>query len=145
MNCFELCFEDFVKNYALKHQISEEEARLREEVYNYDTEKNYKQVCSLECETTQFRILESKLNIDFSLNLLQIYVTFDSLKYTKITQTPKTTLSGLVSNIGGSSGVFLELSFLSVFRAIELELFEFFLELFFNQTCFNLFFMFCFL
>ena len=99
---------------------------------------------SLECETTRYSVLENifksvdfdyifsdnltdnienKLTIEsineLNSNLLVLGIGFDRLKYTKITQSPKTTLYGLVSSIGGSSGVFLELSFLSIFRAIE--------------------------
>jgi len=52
-------------------------------------------------------------------NYLKMSVFFDSLKYTKISQTPKTTLSTLVSNLGGSTGLFLNLSFISACKAIE--------------------------
>jgi len=50
---------------------------------------------------------------------LELFVFFDSLQYTKISQTPKKTLSALISNLGGSTGLFLDLSFMSVCRAIE--------------------------
>jgi hypothetical protein len=150
-NCFELCFQDFVQKYALEHKISEAEARGEEKVKNYDTEKNCKQLCPLECESTQYKISESKfslvelsnieeyssqyipfikqkLNItvnsteEFCKHFLEITVFFESLKYTKISQTPKTTLSALVSNLGGSSGLFLDLSFMSACRAIQFTL-----------------------
>jgi len=148
VNCFELCFQNFVQNYSLDHKISENEAILKTEVKNFDTEKKCKNLCPLECESTQYKISESmftlgdlssieeysskyipfiekKLNItinsseEFNKKNLQLVVTFDSLKYTKISQTPKTTLSALVSNLGGSTGLFLDLSFMSVCRAIE--------------------------
>ena len=148
VNCFELCFEDYVKKYALKNEISENEARSKVEVRNYDKEKNCKNVCPLECESTSFSITETKFNLnevsigdeyskfniplikqklnitvnsteEYKQNSLVISVIFDSLKYTKITQTPKTTLSTLISNLGGSAGLFLDLSFLSACSAIE--------------------------
>jgi len=148
VNCFELCFQNFVQNYSLKHKISEDEARKKEEVHNYDRVKNCNKLCPLECESTQYKISQSmftladfsdseeyslrmlpliknKLNIkinsteEFNKNNLQLKVTFDSLKYTKISQTPKTTLSALVSNLGGSTGLFLDLSFMSACRAVE--------------------------
>jgi len=58
-------------------------------------------------------------------NNLQLIVSFDNLKYTKISQTPRTTLSALVSNLGGSTGLFLDLSFMSTCRVMSssLELF----------------------
>jgi len=67
--------------------------------------------------------IEAKLNIrinstELKKNILDIDIFFDSLKYTKISQTPKTTLSALVSNLGGSTGLFLDLSFMSACRTI---------------------------
>jgi len=105
-------------------------------------------LCPQECESTQYKIseatfsladfsyselynsknipsIETKLNItinsseEFNKNNLQLLVNFDSLKYTKISQTPKTSMSALVSNLGGSTGLFIYLSFMSVCRAIE--------------------------
>jgi len=70
-------------------------------------------------------VIERKLNMtinsieEFRKNYLDVSIFFDSLKYTKISQTPKTSLSALVSNLGGSSGLFLDLSFMSACRAIE--------------------------
>jgi len=137
-----------VQNYALEHGISEDEAREKDEVKDYDKDEDCKHLCPLECESTQYIIFESKplltdvsnieiyspelipeienkLNItinsseEFKKNSLEIYVFYDCLKYTKISQTPKTTLSALISNLGGSTGLFLNLSFISVCRAIE--------------------------
>jgi len=148
VNCFELCFQNFVQNYAREHKIGEAEAILKDEVKNYDKVKNCNHFCPLECESTQYKIsesmfslvdfsniekyisevipsIENKLNItinsteEFKKNNLNLIVNFDSLRYTKISQTPKTTLSALVSNLGGSTGLFLDLSFMSVCRAIE--------------------------
>jgi hypothetical protein len=148
VNCFELCYQKYVQNYALENRISEDEARLKDEVKTFDKEKNCNKLCPLECESTQYKITQSmfnladfsdneeyslewiprvvnKLNItinstqEFNKNYLQLKINFDSLKYTKISQTPKTTLSALVSNLGGSTGLFLDLSFMSACRAIE--------------------------
>jgi len=148
VNCFEFCFQDYVQNYAIEHKISEAEAIENEEVKNYDKVKNCDHLCPLECESTQYRISESKFSLDdysnsenyslekipvvekklnvtvnsteeFNKNYLAINVYFDSLKYTKISQTPKTSLSALVSNLGGSTGLFLDLSFMSACRAVE--------------------------
>jgi len=148
VNCLELCFQNFVHMYALDNKMSEDEAREKDEVKNYDEVKNCNNLCPLECENTQYRISESKFYInDFScskeislkyipeiqkiLNIsinstekfnkhyLKLQITFDNLKYTKISQTPKTTLSALVSNLGGSTGLFLDLSFMSACRAVD--------------------------
>jgi len=128
VSCFELCFQNFVKKYALEHEIDEDKAILEEEVKNYDKVKNCNHLCPLECENTQYKISESIFFFDefsdseFNKNNLQLLVAFDRLKYTKISQTPKTTLSSLVSNLGGSTGLFLDLSFMSACRAIEFVL-----------------------
>jgi len=101
-----------LQNYALENRISEDVTRLKEEVKNYDKEKNCNHLCPLECESTQYRISESKfslkdfrnstmygsqlitgiqkkLNItinsteEFNENNLDLYIFYDSLKYTK--------------------------------------------------------------
>jgi len=61
VNWFELCFENNVQKYALEHNISEDEAREKEEVKNYDREKNCKNLCPLECESSQYKMLQSML------------------------------------------------------------------------------------
>jgi hypothetical protein len=145
VNCFELCFEKFVQKYAFENRLSEDEARTKDEARNFEREKNCDDLCPTECESTQYKITGSMLSLtdyieyslpmipvvgkklnttiysteEFNRNYMEIGVYFDSLKYTKISQTPKTSLSGLVSNLGGSFGLFLDLSFLSACRAIE--------------------------
>jgi len=147
VNCVELCFLNFVQKYALEHKLSEKDARGKEAVKTYDKDKNCNQLCPLEYESTQYRISESKysmgdftnfekyafivipgiqkkLNIsvsteEFKKKNLEIDIFLDSLTYTKISQTPKTTLSALVSNLGGSTGLFLDLSFMSACRVVE--------------------------
>jgi hypothetical protein len=58
-----------------------------------------------------------------------IYVYYDDLKYTLINQIPKTEISGLISNIGGTFSLFLGLSIGSFLEIIEI-LIEFILTLF---------------
>jgi len=119
VNCFELCLQNFIKMFALEHGISKVEARLKTEVNNFNKEKNCKHSCPLECDSTHYKMSESTFSTDdfsniedsilqnkdfiekkknitinsseeFNKNILQIQVYFDSLKYTKINQTPKT-------------------------------------------------------
>jgi len=67
VNCFELCFQNYVRKYALEYKISEDEARRKEEAQNYDMEKNCNKFCPLECESTQYKISESKFYlVDYS-------------------------------------------------------------------------------
>jgi hypothetical protein len=51
-------------NSVLIRQINEDEARLKKEVTDYDKAKNCNHLCPLECETTQYRILESKFYLN---------------------------------------------------------------------------------
>jgi len=55
---------------------------------------------------------------------LRVY--YEDLKYTLIKQQPKIELFGLISNVGGTLGLFLGISFISL-----LELFEMLAELVF--------------
>jgi hypothetical protein len=61
VNCYEICFQDFVQKYALKYDISEEESRGKEEVQNFNTETNCNNLCPLECKSSQYKISESKI------------------------------------------------------------------------------------
>ncbi len=149
VNCFEFCLDDYITKYALKKNISEIDVNILKEIQSFDKVKECKNSCPLECDMTQYKesfttiyfdridesdkkilplipMVQKKLNLsiddlkEFKMkNFLELGISYDCLKYLKISQTPKTTLSGLVSNIGGSSGIFLDLSFLSVCRVIE--------------------------
>ncbi len=53
-------------------------------------------------------------------NLLNMFVFFKGLQYTDISQIPKTSLVDLLSSIGGSMGLFLGLSLISVVEIVDL-------------------------
>jgi hypothetical protein len=102
--------------------------------------------CPLECDSFTYEINKDLMMIRFSGNIssnksLDWYtgfntfenvsrnffayrVYFEDLKYTLIKQQPKIELFGLISNIGGTLGLFLGFSFISL-----LELFEVLAEL----------------
>jgi len=148
INCFELCYQDYLKNYAIENNITEDQAATRKEVRVFDTEKNCKKFCPLECKNTDYKITGTKFyttdlfKMDYYFeilnekarktlkkhinsteeskkNFVQVKITYDSLRYIKISQTPKTTIYDLISNVGGASGLFMELSFLTIFKVIE--------------------------
>jgi len=97
--------------------------------------------CPLECNLFSLQIdkdsIEEKATGNIRLNLsLPIYagfntyenvtrtffairVYYDELKYTLIKQHPKIELFGLISNIGGTLGLFLGFSFISILEIIE--------------------------
>jgi len=97
--------------------------------------------CPLECDSFSLQIdkdsIEEKATGNIRLNLsLPIYagfntyenvtrtffalrVYYDELKYTLIKQHPKIELFGLITNIGGTLGLFLGFSFISILEIIE--------------------------
>jgi hypothetical protein len=56
-------------------------------------------------------------------NLIIIYVYYKELKYTLISQQPKTEIFDLISKIGGILGLFMGISFMSLIEILEI-LFE---------------------
>ena len=63
---------------------------------------------------------------EVSKHFIVIYVYYKELEYTLISQVPKTEIFGFISNVGGTLGLFLGISFLSF-----MEIFEILFELFF--------------
>ena len=51
-------------------------------------------------------------------NFVWINFFYNDNQYTELTQSVKTTVADLVSNIGGLLGLFLELSFMSAYRLV---------------------------
>jgi hypothetical protein len=49
-----------------------------------------------------------------------VYVYYEDLKYTLISQSPKTDTLSLISNIGGILGLLLGISFLSFIEILEI-------------------------
>ena len=127
-------------------------------IYTYLNESYNFQLCStlycpLECDSFTYDIsLNSQHLIGYgniSLNSSFLYpqfntyenvtrtfysisIYYEDLKYTLIQQQPKIELFGLISNIGGTLGLFLGFSFISL-----LELFEIFVELVFIKLNFS--------
>jgi len=107
VNCIEECQDYLNEKYPYQNKTLIELSEFNN-CYN---------LCPLECDSTIYKISETKL--PNSPGKVVILLGYDSLKYTKITQSPKTKLSELISNLGGSAGLFLDLTFLSGCRAIE--------------------------
>ena len=106
----------------------------------YDICSNY---CPHECETIDYvvhmnteqlpvfgNISEKSKSFEYSAlfktfenvqkHYIQVKAYFHELKFTFISQQPKTGVVDLVSNIGGTLGLFLGISFLSSIEIIEL-------------------------
>ena len=90
--------------------------------------RNLKEYCSeycpLECDSISFTIsINTFKNLFFSdpdITYLKVY--FRSLRYTYISQTPKMLFFDMLSNVGGTLGLFVGLSFVSLFEALEIIL-----------------------
>jgi len=74
--------------------------------------------CPLECESVSYSTVQDSISHEDEAFQLRIY--FESLKYTSISQIPKTKGFDLVSEIGGILGLFIGLSFVSLFELAEL-------------------------
>lgn len=69
----------------------------------------------------KFKIGNENLTIDeLRSNILSLNVHYSSLSYQSFTEYPKTQLVDLISNIGGTLGLFLGVSFLSFIEILDL-------------------------
>jgi hypothetical protein len=80
--------------------------------------------CPLECDSLSYDITSYMEAIndenDTSYINYNIYVYYQDLKYTLISEQPKVELFGLISNLGGILGLFISFSFISLLELFEL-------------------------
>ena len=88
------------------------------------------QYCPLECDSVEYQNTYSM--VPYNQEETDVYIYFGELKYTLISQQPKTILADLVSNVGGTLGLFLGMSFLSFIEIVEI-IFELSNVLFFTK------------
>ena len=96
--------------------------------------QNCHEMCPVECDYTTYPYTENKINNNqefyqqFNLsnsqnyrleNIAGVSIFYKTMKQTLVNQVPKTTFTDLVSNAGGIKGLFLEVSFVSYYRAIR--------------------------
>ena len=115
--CFESCFEDYINRQYSSQKLANRAVHQLKNQFDY--KGNCSSLCQLECTSTTFDIIENDINLreTNSLNMLFFY---SDRKYTEITQSVKVTFADFISNTGGVLGLFLELSFVSVYRFIIL-------------------------
>ena len=79
----------------------------------------YSALCPFECSSVTFEISQIEYsNVNIKDNYVWVNFYYNELKYTEISQTVKTTWTDLVSNTAGVLGLFLEFTFLSVYRIL---------------------------
>ena len=92
---------------------------------NQDKDQICSEYCPLECDSFSYDIsINSQSYVAGDLFVFSIF--YEDLKYTLISQQPKMHFIDLISNIGGSLGLFVGISFISF-----LELFEILIEIIF--------------
>ena len=141
-NCLDLCFDLFyikenpcnckqaeLGNVFEKCWIIKEKGKYlsctwkyRINFTKYDLVEKCSDFCPLECESMTFSysiLTYNSLNTTNSQST-SIYVYYKTLKYTSITQQVKTKPEQLISNLGGYLGLFVGLSFVSLFEITEI-------------------------
>ena len=82
--------------------------------------------CPKECSTTKFNALQINPDIGSNSNgIVELKVFYLDLRYTEISQTPKMSGFLLLNEIGRALGLFVGITFLSLFEFLE-YLFEIF-------------------
>ena len=116
-NCYQLCFEIYLEKYASARNTTQYLAYF--ELNYFDYKGNCSALCPLECSSATFEISQVEYsNVNIKDNYVWVNFYYNELKYTEISQTVKTTWADLVSNTGGVLGLFLEFTFLSVYRIL---------------------------
>ena len=116
--CIEKYFKDLSNNECVEKQTGY--CPLECDSFSYDLNKDSIMVKSIS------NLFDFNTNDNVSRAFYALRVYYDDLKYTLIRQQPKIELFGLISNIGGTLGLFIGFSFISL-----LELFEVLAELIF--------------
>jgi len=103
-------------------------AFCKESFYNsIEFDSDCQKICPKECTTTKYDILVMNPQLALkSSEKLEFYVWYSDLDYIEISQTPKMSGYSLINEIGGALGLFVGITFLSIFELLE-YLFEIFL------------------
>jgi len=76
--------------------------------------------CPKECSTTKFDVLLNNLERRSNFNgIVELKVFYLDLSYTEIKQTAKMSGYSLLNEIGGALGLFVGITFLSLFEFLE--------------------------
>lgn len=138
VNCLELCFDlDYITTNPCnctgvsigdvweQCYINRSQSYAQQCTMGYKTTFYSKKVldkcsnyCPLECNTHSFTVSVNTIFVP-NFSYADIFVYYRTLKYTLITQQPQTTLSNLISNLGGILGLFIGVSFLSFIEILE--------------------------
>ena len=130
-NVFPFCYYDksfecslnFQKEFELNiHKICNEYCPLECDSFVYDINHFSQAILATGNIKNGFDFPEFNTYENVSRNFLAIYVYFEDLKYTLISQQPKFQIFDLISNIGGLFGLFLGMGLLSFVEIFEVLL-----------------------
>ena len=138
VKCLELCFD---LNYIEKNPCNcvntslgrvwqdcffRQEKRARTScTYTYKSQfytntliQKCAEYCPLECDSTYYSVTASGYATNDNLTTLQVF--YRSLKYSYMTQQAKMHVFDIISNIGGTLGLFVGMSFVTLFEITEI-------------------------
>jgi len=136
VNCLELCYEiDFMNRNECECNVTSlgqvwtecwDGTNLTACIYTdkliffkESVVNKCKEYCPLECASTTYSVISNLIEKSNS-GYADFFVYFETLKYTSVSQSAKAQLFDLISAIGGIFGMFVGLSFVSLFEIIEL-------------------------
>jgi len=131
-NCLVQCKnKNFANNYncTLRNFYSVPGYGFCEEPFynSIEFDSDCRKICPKECTTTKYDIRVSNSQSPLkSSEKLEFFVWYLDLDYIEISQTPKMSGYSLINEIGGALGLFVGITFLSIFELLE-YLFEIFL------------------
>ena len=121
-----------------------------EQNYNFNLDECKTNFCPLECDSIKYdltlsslvypsqsyydtiintkeirELYQSALNVTLNMDLIKsntaaFYVYYSSLDYTLLTESPKTSIADLFSQVGGALGMFVSFSIFTLFEFIEI-------------------------
>ena len=94
---------------------------------NENVDKECAKMCPLECNTEQFDLLLTRNELRNLSDSTNIILYFDSAGYLNYEESPSISVYNLISNIGGSIGLLLGMSLLSIFEVLEMVILSIYL------------------
>ena len=138
IDCLDLCIQQKIINececYYLKYPDLNTQVKpclnwtqfncANNEINNFDSAECIKTQCPLECTSIAFQLENSYGSGHYERSLSDfvftaLTVSYSSLKYTQITESPQTTFINLLAQLGGSLGMFISFSVFTLFESIE--------------------------
>lgn len=115
-NCYDLCFSEYFQARNIVIQSSWREVNSVD--FNYHG--NCSHLCPPKCLNIEYQTSTKSYAYTAAnrKNTVFLVFYFEDNRYTEITQRVKTTEVDFIANTGGVLGLFLELSFISVYRFI---------------------------